>query len=40
MHKHRTPLDVTQKVEAQTAALGGAGNQARNISDGEGVLTR
>ena len=26
--------------EAQTAALGGAGNQARNISDGEGVFTR
>ena len=40
MHKNLTSLDMAQKVEAQTAALGGAGNQARNISDGEGVFTR
>ena len=40
VHQHRAPLDVAQEVQAETAALGRAGDQAGHIGDGEGVLPR
>ena len=38
--EHRAPLDVPQKVQAEAAALGGAGNQPRHVGHGERVLAR
>ncbi len=39
MDQHRAPFQVTQEIQAETAAGGGAGDQAGHIGDGEGVVT-
>ena len=39
VHQHRAALDMAQEVQSQATALGGTGNQAGHVGDGEGVLT-